>query len=91
MKFVTATYLPSLASEKEFEEALKDALRELARAGYNYYIGAFYPEIAAPAMEIAYEMGVAGPGKFWFISLTEDIGSYSFSGNLVLEKGVCMG
>ena len=36
---------------------------------------------------LAYEMDLAGPGKFWLISGTADLAPITLSGKFIVEKG----
>jgi hypothetical protein len=50
------------------EATIRGALKKLQATGYNYFIGVFYVEDYERIMEIAGEMGMAGPGRFWLFS-----------------------
>lgn len=57
------------------EPDIRSALQKLQATGYNHIIGVFYPPDFQLIMEIAGDMGMAGPGKFWLHSglLQEDL------------------
>ena len=61
----------SLNSEaKPTNEQIKDELKSLVDSELNYIIGVFFFDNYNPIMEAAAELGVAGPGKFWFFAGT---------------------
>jgi hypothetical protein len=49
-------------------DRIRSAMQKLSKTGYNYFIGVFYEEEYERIMEIAGEVGVAGPGRFWLVS-----------------------
>jgi hypothetical protein len=50
------------------EATLDLALRQLKKSQYNYFVGIFYPEDYEMVMAKAYDLGVAGPGRFWLFN-----------------------
>ena len=87
MESVSSPYLTTLTSKQEIEDEIRRALTVLKESGYNYFVAAFYPEMLGTIMGIAYDMGLAGPGKFWLMSGTADISPFILSGKFVVEKG----
>lgn len=49
-------------------DLLRNALLQLKESGLNYFLGVFFPLQYDYVMEIAAEVGVAGPGKFWLVT-----------------------
>jgi len=59
----------AVAFPEEYDAAsLRNALMQLKESGYNYFVGVFYPVTYEAVMEVAVEVGVAGPGKFWLVT-----------------------
>lgn len=48
--------------------SLREALLELKETKLNYFLGVFFPLSYDHVMEVAAEVGVAGPGKFWLMT-----------------------
>ncbi len=87
MESVSSPYLTTLRSKQEVEDEIRKALTVLKESEYNYFVAAFYPEMLGTIMGIAYDMGLAGPGKFWLMSGTADTSPFILSGKFVVEKG----
>jgi len=59
----------AVAFPEDYDAAsLRNALMQLKDSGYNYFLGVLYPVTYDAMMEVAVEVGVAGPGKFWLIT-----------------------
>ncbi len=50
------------------KDEIKRDLKSLDKLDLNYIIGVFFFDSFKPIMEAAAELGVAGPGKFWFFA-----------------------
>lgn len=86
MTTVSSPYLV-LKDEDEFDVEIQNALQVLKDSGFNYIIGAFYPDSLTRIMGMAYDMQIAGPSKLWLISGTADLAPITLSGKLVMDKG----
>ena len=85
---MTAQYNPGLNSPEEMEADIRSALQVFKDSEYNYFVAAFYPELFAKIMGVAYEMNLAGDGKFWLITGTVSLAPFTLSGKLVAGKGM---
>eukprot|EP00547_Thalassionema_nitzschioides_P009863 CAMPEP_0194225370 /NCGR_PEP_ID=MMETSP0156-20130528/39458_1 /TAXON_ID=33649 /ORGANISM="Thalassionema nitzschioides, Strain L26-B" /LENGTH=1223 /DNA_ID=CAMNT_0038957291 /DNA_START=131 /DNA_END=3802 /DNA_ORIENTATION=+ len=86
MRHFSSSYLTTLTSKTEIDADIKGALQVLKDSRCNYIIGAFYTKFLSIIMGIAYDMGLAGPGKFWLISGTASVAPFTLSGNFIVEK-----
>ena len=86
MTTVSSPYLV-LKDEDEFDIEIQNALQVLKDSGFNYIIGAFYPNCLTRIMGHAYDMEIAGPSKLWLISGTAALAPITMSGKLILNKG----
>ena len=86
METISSPYLV-LNDADDFDVEIQHSLQVLKYSGYNYIIGAFYPESMTKIMSRAYDMGVAGPSKLWLVSGTADLAPITLSGQLIVEKG----
>lgn len=87
MKHFSSSYLTTLTSQSEIDAEIQSALQVLKDGRCNYIIGAFYPKWLSIIMGIAYDMGMAGPGKFWLISGTASTAPFTLSGQFIVPKG----
>ena len=82
VKLASVPYRPN-GSREELEESLMT----LKESGYNYFIGAFEAGSFGNIMNLAGELGVAGPGKFWLASGSAGIAPSLLSGQFRVPKG----
>lgn len=68
-------------------EQLKESLIALRETGYNYFIGLFEAGGFGTIMNLAGELGVAGPGKFWLASGSAGTAPSLLSGQFRVPKG----
>ena len=49
-------------------DEIEDALNQLKDTGYNYFMGIFFSGDYERIMDLAADIGVAGPGRFWMFN-----------------------
>ncbi len=84
VKSIAITYL-SDPERKTSKEQIKRELQPLVESKLNYILGVFFFSNFEPIMEAAVELGLAGPGRFWFFagSLSDRI----YEKSIEYEKG----
>ena len=76
----------SVAFPEEYDAAsLRNALKQLKELGFNYFLGILYPAPFDTVMEVAVDVGVAGPGKFWLV--TGHLADAFAVGNTTIKTG----